>query len=196
MLIAVVRGRRGLLGCRHPILRHRLSILSCRHSIQDRKYRSKGLLGAYFGIPKLTAFNSNCEYRSIGLFRAYFGIHTPPAGLAQAAFTEVLACLAATSVFTRRRQGKLMLNLPKYWLVSRLLRYSHTTGRTNSCCIYRSNQDFALYFRNLVTPDAPPAASFTEVQQVFLPTSVISSNPALLQPPHLRKYGKFFSPLP
>ena len=145
--------------------------LSCRHSIQDRKYRSKGLLAAYFGIPKLTAFNSNCEYRSIGLLAAYFGIRTPPAGQTHATFTEVLACFAPTSVYAHRRQGKLMLNLPKYWLVWRLLRYSHTTGRTNSCCIYRSNQDFALYFRNPV-------------------------NPALLQLSHLRKYSKFFSPLP
>ncbi len=155
--------------------------------------------------------NQCFKSRSFSLLGAYFGIRTPPAGLAQAAFTEVLACLPATSVFTRRRQGLLKLHLPKYWLVWRLLRYthtagralvwrllrySHTTGRTNSCCIYRSNQDFALYFRNLIRPSTTPTASFTEVKQVFLPTSVISSTPTLPRPPHLRKYGKFFSPLP
>ena len=146
--------------------------LSWRHSIQCWKYRSRGMIGACFGI------------------------RTPPAGQTHAEFTEVLACLAATSVFVRRRQGKLMLHLPKYLPVWRLLRYSHTTGRTNSCCIYRSNQDFALYFRNLIKPSTTPTASFTEVKQVFLPTSVISSTPTLPRPPHLRKYGKFFSPLP
>jgi len=91
----------GLLACRQSIPSNRQSILSCRHSIQDRKYRSKGLLGAYFGI------------------------RTPPAGLAQAAFTEVLACLPATSVFLSSR---------------------HSIQDRD----YRSNRVFALYFRNLI----------------------------------------------
>ena len=111
------------------------------------------------------------KYRSNSLFADYFGIHTPPAGLAQAAFTEVLACLAATSVFLSSR---------------------HSIQDRD----YRSNRVFALYFRNLIKPSTTPAASFTEVWQVFLSTSVISSTPTLLQLPHLRKYGKFFSPLP
>ena len=148
--------------------------LSCRHSIQDRKYRSKGLLGAYFGIPKLTAFNSNCEYRSIGLLGAYFGIRTPPAGQTHATFTEVLACLAATSVFVRRRQGKLMLHLPKYLLVSRLLRYTHTAGRANSCYIYRSIGLFGGYFGIRTPPAGQTHATFTEVFACLAATSVFA----------------------
>ena len=160
--------------------------LSWRHSIQCWKYRSRGMIGACFGI------------------------RTPPAGQTHAEFTEVLACLAATSVFVRRRQGKLMLHLPKYLPVWRLLRYSHTTGRTNqcfkyrsfslfggyftevtkilrctsvipstqrysNCLIYGSTASFSLHFRNLSNSALPPAATSTEVQQVFLSTSVISS---------------------
>ena len=140
--------------------------------------------------------NQCFKSRSFSLLGAYFGIRTPPAGLAQAAFTEVLACLPATSVFTRRRQGLLKLHLPKYWLVWRLLRYTHTAGRACSSYIYRSIGLFGGYFGIRIPPAGQTLAAFTEVTKILRCTSVISSDPALLQPPHLRKYSKFFSPLP
>ena len=115
--------------------------------------------------------NSCYIYRSICLFGGYFGIRIPPAGQTLAAFTEVTKILRCTSVIP-------------------------STQRYSNCLIYGSKASFSPHFRNLVNPDAPPAASFTEVKQVFLPTSVISSTPTLPRPPHLRKYGKFFSPLP
>ena len=170
--------------------------LSCRHSIQDRKYRSKGLLGGYFGI------------------------RTPPAGLAQTAFTEVLACLAATSVFARRRQGLLKLHLPKFWLVWRLLRYSHAADRACSSCIYRSIGLFGGYFGIRTTPTGQTHAAFTEVLACLAATSVFLSSRHSIQDrdyrsnrvfalyfrnlvtqllprlPLLRKYSLFFSPFP
>ena len=135
--------------------------LSWRHSIQCWKYRSRGMIGACFGI------------------------RTPPAGQTHAEFTEVLACLAATSVFVRRRQGKLMLHLPKYLPVWRLLRYSHTTGRTNQCFKYRSFSLFGGYFGIRIppagqtlaafTPAGQTLAAFTEVTKILRCTSVIPS---------------------
>ena len=119
--------------------------------------------------------NSCYIYRSICLFRAYFGIRTPPAGQTHATFTEVLACLAATSVFVRRRQGKLMLHLPKYLPVWRLLRYSHTTGRTNQCFKYRSFSLFGGYFGIRIPPAGQTLAAFTEVTKILRCTSVIPS---------------------
>ena len=194
-----MRGWRGLLGCRHSILRHRLSILSCRHSIQDHEYRSIGLFGGYFGIPKLPAFNSrpripkywlvwrllryshaagracsSCIYRSIGLFGGYFGIHTPPAGQTHAEFTEVLACWAPTSVYAHRRQGLLKLHLPKYWLVWRLLRYSYAAGRTNQCFKYRSFSLLGGYFGIRIPPAGQTHAEFTEVMACLAATSVFA----------------------
>ena len=106
---------------------------------------------------------------------ACFGIRTPPAGQTHAEFTEVLACLAATSVFVRRRQGKLMLHLPKYLPVWRLLRYSHTTGRTNQCFKYRSFSLFGGYFGIRIPPAGQTLAAFTEVTKILRCTSVIPS---------------------
>ena len=120
--------------------------------------------------------NSCCIYRSIGLFRAYFGIRTTPAGQTNASSTEVLACWAPTSVFVHRRQGKLMLNLPKYWLVSRLLRYSYDAGRACRGRKYRSIGLFAGYFGIHTPPAGQTHAEFTEVLACLPATSVFLSS--------------------
>ena len=132
--------------------------------------------------------NSCYIYRSICLFGAYFGIHTPPAGQTLAAFTEVLACLPATSVFTRRRQGLLKLHLPKYWLVCRLLRYSHAAGRTNQCFKYRSFSLLGGYFGIRIPPAGQTLAAFTEVLACFAATSVFVRRRQGLLKLHLPKY--------
>ena len=83
--------------------------------------------------------------------------------------------MAAASVYAHRRQGKLMLNLPKYWLVWRLLRYSYAAGRANSCYIYRSICLFGGYFGIRIPPAGQTLAAFTEVTKILRCTSVIPS---------------------
>ena len=106
------------------------------------------------------------------MFGGCFGIRTPPARQTHAAITEVLACLTAASVYAHRRQGMPWLQVPKYWLVWRLLRYTHAAGRANSCCNYRSIGLFDGCFGIRTLPAGLAMATITEVEMKRANTSV------------------------